>query len=88
LKALIVERGRRPARTHDLLELLNAAKSEGWGVEIPVDEAVYLNSIYHGRYPTEEGLLPHGEPTGEDARRALGAAAAIAEQVNALLKKA
>ena len=29
---------------------------------------------FRGRYPAEEGLLPRGEPTREEARRALDAA--------------
>jgi HEPN domain-containing protein len=50
-----------------------------------MDDAVFLNSVYRGRYPTEEGLLPHGEPTGEDARRALKAAETVMKRVRALL---
>jgi HEPN domain-containing protein/predicted nucleotidyltransferase len=74
LKALLLERGKRPARTHDIVELLNAVTTAGWTVSLPMDEAVFLNSVYRGRYPTEQGLLPRGEPTEADARRALTAA--------------
>ncbi len=35
----------------------------GWEIDITIDDAVYLNSIYKGRYPTEEGILPHGDPS-------------------------
>lgn len=85
LKALILEKGRRPARTHDVLELLNAVTADGWTVGLSMDEAVFLNSIYRGRYPTEEGLLPHGEPAEADARRALRAAEITMEHVQAAL---
>jgi hypothetical protein len=44
-----------------------------------------LNSIYRGRYPAEEGLLPHGEPLDEDARRALRTAEVAMAQVQAAL---
>ena len=71
LKAVILEKGRRPSRTHDLVELLKAAGAEGAQVNLDMDDVSFLNSIYHGRYPTEEGLLPHGEPLAEDASRAL-----------------
>jgi len=74
LKALILEKGRPLARTHDIVELRNLVTSDEWAVALSMDDAVFLNSIYRGRYPTEEGLLPHGEPTKEDARRALQAA--------------
>lgn len=81
LKALILERGKRPPRTHDLVELLDQVTAAGWKVELSVDDAVFLNSVYRGRYPTEEGLLPHGEPTVEDARRALQAARAAVQSI-------
>jgi HEPN domain-containing protein len=85
LKALILEKGRRPARTHDLVELLNAANAEGTQMNLVVDDVSFLNSIYRGRYPTEEGLLPHGEPLDEDARRALRTAEIAMDQVLALI---
>ena len=85
MNALILEKGRRPARTHDIVELLNVVTADGWAVGLPMDEAVFLNSVYRGRYPTEEGLLPHGEPTQEDARRALRAAEAVMKSVRAAL---
>lgn len=81
LKALVLERGHRPARTHDVVDLLHAAVAEAWSPTLTTDDAVYLSSIYQGRYPTEEGLLPHGEPTLEDARRARDAAHGLVESV-------
>ena len=86
LKALILEKGRRPARTHDLVELLNLVTADGWSVGLPMDAAVFLNSVYRGRYPTEEGLLPHGEPTEEDARQALNAAETLMKDLRSILK--
>jgi HEPN domain-containing protein/predicted nucleotidyltransferase len=86
LKALLLERGRRPARTHDLVELLNAVANEGWPAGLEMDDAVFLNSVYRGRYLTEEGLLPHGEPTGEDAHRAVAVADAMMRRTRAALE--
>jgi HEPN domain-containing protein/predicted nucleotidyltransferase len=77
LKALIVEKGERPERVHDLVSLAASARRLGWPVELSVDDAVLLNSIYKGRYPTEDGLLPYGEPTRADAERATAAADAV-----------
>lgn len=85
LKALILERGRRPARTHDLVELLNLVTADGWSVVLPMEAAVFLNSVYRGRYPTEEGLLPLGEPAEEDARRALSAAETLMKSLRSVL---
>lgn len=81
LKALVLERGRRPPRTHDLIELLNAARADGWAVTWSTDEAAFLTGVYRARYPTEEGLLPHGDPILEDARRAVDAARDLLEWV-------
>jgi len=53
------------------MELLSHTERLGWKIDLNVDEAVFLNSIYKGRYPSEEGLLPQGEPTVEDAKRAV-----------------
>jgi HEPN domain-containing protein/predicted nucleotidyltransferase len=74
LKALILERGKRPPRTHDIVELLNQVAAEGYAVGLSMEDAIFLGSVYRGRYPTEEGLLPHGEPTREDAGRSVVAA--------------
>lgn len=85
LKALIIESGRKPERIHDIVGLLNEVKSMGIAIEISPDDAVFLNSVYKGRYPTEEGLLPHGTPSREDAHRALDAAEKLLADVSARL---
>lgn len=82
---LLLEKGRRPPRTHDLVELLNAVAEEGWAVGLEMDDAVFLNSVYRGRYPTEAGLLPHGEPTSDDAQRAVAVAEPVMRRVRAAL---
>ena len=38
------------------------------------EDAIFLNSIYRARYPSDLGLLPSGEPTKEDADNALAVA--------------
>lgn len=73
LKAIILETGVKPERTYDIVELLNKVITLGFAAGISVEEAVFLNSIYKGRYPTEQGLLPHGEPLLKDAERAVAA---------------
>jgi HEPN domain-containing protein/predicted nucleotidyltransferase len=86
LKAFVIEKGERPERTHDIVELLNRVTSLGWEIDLSMDGAVFLNSIYKGRYPTEEGLLPHGEPSQEDAERALTGAKMLIENLKRLMK--
>jgi hypothetical protein len=46
-----------------------------------MDDAILLNSVYKERSPSEEGLLPHGEPTQADAKRALEAASSVSDSV-------
>jgi HEPN domain-containing protein/predicted nucleotidyltransferase len=86
LKALILEKGKTPGRIHDIVELLNTVKELGWDLPLSMDDAVFLNSIYKGRYPTEEGLLPYGEPTKEDTEKALAASKKVMVRTNELLK--
>ncbi|MBI1987600.1 MAG: HEPN domain-containing protein [Nitrospinae bacterium] len=88
LKALILEKGKRPGKIHDLVELLNKITKMGWDTGLSVDDAVFLNSIYKGRYPTEEGLLPHGEPSYEDAGRAVSAAKAVIREIKKIFFRA
>lgn len=84
LKALILEKGKRPGRVHDIVELLNEATRLGWDTGLSLDDAVFLNSIYKGRYPTEEGLLPYGKPSRGDAERALSAASKVTERLKGM----
>ena len=39
-----------------------------------IDAIVFLNSVYRGRCPTDEGLLPHGDPTRDEASTAVSGA--------------
>jgi len=84
LKTLILEKGEKPKRIHDIIELHNIVKKMGWEIDITIDDAVYLNSIYKGRYPTEEGLLPHGDPSKEDAEKAVTVSRLVVERLRKL----
>src|SRR3990170_2946319 len=48
LKALILEKGEKPGKVHDIVELLSHAKRLGWQITLAMDDAVFLNSIYKG----------------------------------------
>lgn len=84
LKALILEKGNKPGKVHDIVELLNESSRLGWNIGLTIDDAVLLNSIYRGRYPTEEGLLPYGEPSSEDTQKAVSAAKTLIEKLSDL----
>ena len=82
---MIIEKGEKPGKAHDIVELLGHAKRSGWRIAIAMDDAIFLNSIYKGRYPAEEGLLPRGEPSKDDAERALNTAKAFLDGAKAAL---
>lgn len=81
LKALIIAQGKRPARTHKLLELLQQARDLGLRFE-GFDRTCLTLSRYAvaGRYPARHAVTP------PRARRALAGAERIAALVLAYLK--
>ena len=85
LKAILLEKGQRPQRTHDIVELHNAVTKTSPDSGLSMEEAVYLSSVYKGRYPTEEGLLPHGDPSRVDTERAVLSAKRFIERLKLLL---
>ena len=78
LKALLTDREVDFPRTHNILDLHNAVKNLGYPALITDEEALFLNSIYRARYPSEAGLLPLGEPLAHDAEQALKTARYVA----------
>ncbi|MBM4128543.1 MAG: HEPN domain-containing protein [Nitrospira sp.] len=83
-KALLIEHGIDFPRTHNILDLLNAVKRLGYTIRLTTEDAIFLNSIYRARYPSDLGLLPSGRPTEEDARKALNMAKVTIEWVKGL----
>jgi HEPN domain-containing protein len=54
---------------------------------ISEEETVFIDNIYRGRYPIETGLLPLGEPSAEDAEKAVGIAKRTVKDAKNILKK-
>ncbi len=71
LKAILTEKEIEFSRTHNILDLANAVRGIGYELPLDMEDAVFLNSVYRARYPAAMGLLPTGEPSKEDADRAL-----------------
>ncbi len=74
LKAILTEHETEFSRTHNILDLGNAVEKIGHKTPFIDEDAIFLNSIYRTRYPSDLGLLPSGKPTKEDAEKALNIA--------------
>lgn len=71
LKAVILEKGKKLRKVHDLLELSKDIEDLSLQSPVSLKELDFLNRVYQSRYPPDVGLLAHGEPTKEDAEKAL-----------------
>lgn len=85
LKAILTEREIDFKRTHNILDLRNAVIKLGYEIKLSDEDSVFLNSVYRSRYPVDLGLLPWGEPTKEDAEKAIGIAQMMVESIQILL---
>jgi len=88
LKAVLQEKNIKPPRIHNIKKLKDIAENAlGSTLAISVEEANFLSGIYvESRYPLDVGLLPHGEPTKEDAQKALDIAKRFFAQVEKKLE--
>lgn len=77
VKAKLLGKGWELQKTHSLERMRAIADEYGLSLDITDEETVFVDSIYRGRYPAESGLLPMGEPTQEDAGRAVDLARRI-----------
>lgn len=83
IKAGLLVRGWELEKMHSIERLLSIADDFRLSVSISEDDAVFIDSIYRGRYPAEAGLLPLGEPSESDAKRALS----IADNTYTIIQK-
>ncbi len=77
LKVGLLQRGWELEKTHSIERLNAIAEEYNITLKIDEDDITFIDSIYRGRYPAEEGLLPLGEPSKKDAKRALKLAKSI-----------
>lgn len=87
MKAILLEKGVKLKRIHDLLELNGDLEAVGVQVPIALAELDFLNRVYRFRYPPDIGLLPHGQPEREDAQKALTTAEKIMDWVRKYLEE-
>lgn len=84
-KAILLEKGAKPKKIHDLLELSGDLETSGVHVPISLPDLDFVNRVYRFRYPPDTGLLPHGQPTREDAQKALAIAENTMDWIQQLL---
>lgn len=87
LKALLTEWGVEFKKTHNIVDLLSLLNTQGLTVNVNYEEAGFLNAIYRSRYPSDAGLLPHGEPTEDDASKALALAQRVVAEGKSMLER-
>ena len=85
LKAFLLEKDIKIRKIHNLLEL--SSEFEAHGIHLPVElaELDFLNCVYRFRYPPDIGLLPQGQPTQEDAQKALRIARKVMDWIQQTL---
>jgi len=86
LKGLLWNQKVNPPKTHDLVFLYQRVKRWYQSLSLDKEELEFLNGLYiESRYPADLGLLPEGEPTAADARRALAIAREVLGRVREVL---
>lgn len=85
LKAILLKKGWELEKTHNIERLFSIAEEYNINILLSEEDMVFMDSIYRGRYPAEEGLLPFGEPTEVEADRAVRLALSVFDQVSSLV---
>jgi HEPN domain-containing protein len=81
LKGALLRRGWELEKIHSVRRLVSIAAGFDLSLEIAPDDIDFIDSIYRGRYPAEEGLLPLTPPGKSEAKRAIRIAAEVLAQL-------
>jgi HEPN domain-containing protein/predicted nucleotidyltransferase len=87
MKAQLLNKGWELEKTHSVERLHAIGTDYKIRFTIGEEETVFIDSIYRGRYPIETGLLPLGEPSAEDAEKAVSIAGKTVISAKRILKK-
>lgn len=85
IKSILLENGWKLEKTHDIDYLIKIGKKFKIKLTLPDEEIEFMNSIYTGRYPSEAGLLPFGEPSKKDAAKAVSIANNVYKNISDLI---
>ncbi|BER91413.1 MAG: hypothetical protein PWP60_1197 [Candidatus Atribacteria bacterium] len=86
-KAILLEKGVKIRRIHNLLEISGELEACGMHLPVELSELDFLNRVYRLRYPPDIGLLPYGQPTEEDAQKAVKIARIVMDWIQQILGK-
>jgi len=86
IKARLFKEGWVLEKTHSIERLIIIGRNHNIKLKLSDEEMVFIDSIYRGRYPAEEGILPLGEPTKADAEKAVEIASRILRAMQTSLK--
>ena len=81
IKAELLKRGWELEIIHQIKRLLHLLEEFDLHVQYEEDDVDFLDSIYRGRYPAEEGLLPLKPPVDLDASGSIAVAEALVGQL-------
>jgi HEPN domain-containing protein len=86
LKAVLIERGKLPQKTHSIAGLIQALKEEGAAIPLSEDETDLLDAIYlPSKYPLGS-VLPEFVADEAICRQCLAIAERVQEVVSRILK--
>jgi HEPN domain-containing protein len=85
LKAELLEKGWDLEKIHHIRRLLGICEEYGIQIQCKAEDVDFMDSIYRGRYPAEEGLLPLKHPDQAEALRAVSIAEDILGQLRITL---
>jgi len=88
LKGIIKANGKSPPKTHDIRILLRQFSLIVDKIDLTDIDAAFLSSVYIDfRYPTDQGLLPAGEPSASDRDYAVRIARKLKKWIEENIKK-
>ncbi len=81
IKANLLKKGWDLEKIHNIRRLFSISEDYSAKIACDDDDVDFMDSIYRGRYPAEEGLLPLKAPTRKDALRTIKIAEKIIGQL-------
>ena len=86
LKSILEDKEARIPKIHDLQKLLSMIREQGIALPIEPSEIALLDGVYIGtRYPTDQGLVPAGDPSLETVHTFYKTARRVLDEVTRVI---